>query len=96
VVGYAIDAEGADVFAAYADLEALQDGLRRRGASSGLSVAGWEHRWIVLTPCRIEDPVALRNGLRLLDALEELEDVRSVSSNLEADDELVEGLIDTA
>ena len=37
VVGYTLDGEGADVLAAYADLEALQDGLR----GLGLPVAGW-------------------------------------------------------
>jgi transcriptional/translational regulatory protein YebC/TACO1 len=85
VVGYNLDGEGADVLAAYADLEALQDGLR----GFGLPVAGWEHRWIAPLPCRLDSEDTLRPCLRMLDALEELDDVRSVTSNLEADEDLL-------
>ena len=85
VVGYTLDGEGADVLAAYADLEALQDGLR----GLDLPVAGWEHRWIAPLPCRLDSEDTLRPCLRMLDALEELDDVRSVTSNLEADEDLL-------
>lgn len=85
VVGYNLDGEGADVLAAYADLEALQDGLR----GLGLPVAGWEHRWIAPLPCRLDSEDTLHPCLRMLDALEELDDVRSVTSNLEADEDLL-------
>jgi YebC/PmpR family DNA-binding regulatory protein len=85
VVGYNLDGEGADVLAAYADLEALQDGLR----GLGLPVAGWEHRWIAPLPCRLDSEDTLLPCLRMLDALEELDDVRSVTSNLEADEDLL-------
>jgi len=87
-LSYSLDAAGAEVIAAYADLEPLQDGLRRQG----LGVSEWEHRWIASTSCRLEDPELLRGCLRLLDALEELDDVRSVTANLEADEALMEGL----
>ncbi|MFZ9752031.1 MAG: YebC/PmpR family DNA-binding transcriptional regulator [Cyanobium sp.] len=89
VLSYSLDPEGADVLAAFADLEALQDGLRRLG----LPVAGWEHRWIAPLPCRLESEDTLRSCLRMLDALEELDDVRSVTSNLEADDALLEAVM---
>jgi YebC/PmpR family DNA-binding regulatory protein len=89
VLTYSLDPEGADVLAAFADLEALQDGLRRLG----LPVAGWEHRWIAPLPCRLESEETLRSCLRMLDALEELDDVRSVTSNLEADDALLEAMM---
>jgi YebC/PmpR family DNA-binding regulatory protein len=89
VLTYSLDPEGADVLAAFADLEALQDGLRRLG----LPVAGWEHRWIAPLPCRLESEETLRSCLRMLDALEELDDVRSVTSNLEADDALLEAVM---
>jgi YebC/PmpR family DNA-binding regulatory protein len=89
VLSYSLDPEGAEVLAAFADLEALQDGLRRLG----LPVAGWEHRWIASVPCRLESEDSLRCCLRMLDALEELDDVRSVTSNLEADDALLEAVM---
>lgn len=71
---------------AYTDLEALQDGLR----GAGLPVSSWEHRWIAGVPCRLDDADLLRACLRMLDALEELDDVRSVTTNLEAEDALLE------
>ena len=89
VVGYSLDGEGADVLGAFADLEAMQDGLR----GLGLPVAGWEHRWIASVPCRLDSEEDLRACLRMLDALEDLDDVRSVTSNLEADDALLEAVM---
>ena len=87
-LGYELDPEGAEVIGPFAQLEALQDQLRRRG----LPVATWEHRWIAHTPCRLEDGPTLAQCLKLLDALEELDDVRSVTANLEADDALMEAI----
>jgi transcriptional/translational regulatory protein YebC/TACO1 len=74
-----------EVVGTFADLEALQDGLRRQG----WVVVGWEHRWIPQTACPISDAETLRACLRMLDALEDLEDGRSVTSNLEADEGLL-------
>ena len=89
VVGYSLDGEGADVLGAFADLEAMHDGLR----GLGLPVAGWEHRLIASVPCRLDSEDTLRACLRMLDALEDLDDVRSVTSNLEADDALLEAVM---
>ena len=80
---------GAEVVGAYSDLEALQDGLR----DLGLPVSEWEHRWIASTGCRLEDPELLRSCLRMLDVLEDLDDVRSVTANLEADEELFDAVM---
>jgi len=88
ILGYELDEEGADVFGAFEQLEALQDGLRRLG----LPVSSWEHRWIAQTPCPLNDPASLGSCLKLLDALDELDDVRSVTSNLEADEETLKSL----
>ncbi len=89
VLGYLIESDGAEVSCRYADLEALQDGLRRQG----WPVADWEHRWVSATPCRLENEELLRACLRMLDALEDLDDVRSVTSNLEADETLMEAVM---
>lgn len=89
VLSYSLDGEGADVIGRFEDLEALQGGLRRLG----LPVRGWEHRWLANTPCRMEDPELLKAVLRMLDAFEELEDVRSVTANLEAEEGLLEAAV---
>jgi YebC/PmpR family DNA-binding regulatory protein len=88
-LGWSLEPEGAEVFGAFEDLEALQAGLRERG----LPVLSWEHRWIPRTACCLEDPESLGACLRMLDAIEELDDVRSVTANLEAKDSLMEGLV---
>jgi YebC/PmpR family DNA-binding regulatory protein len=88
-LGYELDDQGAEVFGAFEVLEALQDGLRRQG----FPVTGWEHRWIPQTACPLGDPDTLRGCLRMLDALEDLEDVRSVTSNLEADEDLMTSVL---
>ena len=88
-LGYEFDGPAAEVFGAFEMLEALQDGLRRQG----FPVTGWEHRWIPQTACPLSDPDTLRGCLRMLDALEDLEDVRSVTSNLEADEDLMANVL---
>jgi len=88
VLRYELGEGSAEVFAPFAQLEALQDRLRR----AGLPVLEWEHRWIAETSCRLEDGEQLNRCLKLLDALEELDDVRSVTANLEAEDALLDSL----
>jgi YebC/PmpR family DNA-binding regulatory protein len=85
VISYSLEEEGADVIGRFEDLEALQGGLQ----ALGWPVGSWEHRWIPNTTSRVEDGEVLRALLRMLDALEDLEDVRSVTSNLEAEDALM-------
>ncbi|MBM5797165.1 MAG: YebC/PmpR family DNA-binding transcriptional regulator [Cyanobacteria bacterium K_Offshore_0m_m2_072] len=75
----------AEVMAAFADLQALQEGLQQQG----LPMIGWEHRWIPQSGCPLSEPESLQQCLKLLDALEGLDDVRSVASNLEADETLM-------
>ncbi len=87
--GDAGQCSGAELVTAFADLEALQDQLRSRG----WPVASWEHRWIAQTSCQVNDPQLLGSCLKLLDALEELDDVRSVTTNLEADEALMETVL---
>ncbi|MFM8524875.1 MAG: YebC/PmpR family DNA-binding transcriptional regulator [Cyanobacteriota bacterium] len=84
--GYELTAQGVEVFGAYAALEPLQDALRRLG----WPVTGWEHRWVALTACPLHQEDTLKACLRMLEALDDLDDVRSVTSNLEADEALLE------
>jgi YebC/PmpR family DNA-binding regulatory protein len=88
-LGWTLEPEGAEVSGAFEDLEALQAGLRHQG----LAVVGWEHRWVPQTACQLEDPELLRACLRMLDAIEELDDVRTVTANLEADEGLMEAAL---
>jgi transcriptional/translational regulatory protein YebC/TACO1 len=77
------------VIGAFEALEALQDGLR----GLGWTVTSWEHRWIAQTPCPVTDADTLRACLRMLDVLEDLDDVRSVTSNLEAEEALMDAAL---
>jgi YebC/PmpR family DNA-binding regulatory protein len=86
--GWSLEPEGVEVMGEFTALEALQDGLRRRG----LAVSGWEHRWIAQTPCRLDDETLLA-CLKMLDAIEELDDVRSVHSNLEAEETFMNAVL---
>ena len=94
VLSYDLDGDpgqrsSAELVTAYADLEALQDQLRARG----WTVASWEHRLIAQTNCQVHDSQVLGSCLKLLDALEELDDVRSVTTNLEAEEELLRAVL---
>ena len=82
--GYELTSAGVTVHGAFNRLEALQDGLRQHG----WTVTEWGHVWTPLTSLRIDDRETAQQCLKLLDALEALDDVRSVSANLELDPEL--------
>ena len=84
--GYELMGASADVFGSYAALEPLQDRLRQLG----WTVISWEHRWVALTGCPLQREETLRACLRMLEALDDLDDVRSVTSNLEADEDLLD------
>ena len=81
--------DGTEVIGGYEDLDALQAGRR----DQGLPVVSWEHRWIAQIPCPLQDPDVLRACLRMLDALEELDDVRAVTANLEADEAQLQAVL---
>ena len=83
--GYELNDETtATIFGPFAGLEALQDGLRQQG----WDVKEWGHQWATTTNVSISDPATAQSCLSLLDALESLDDVRSVSANLELDTKL--------
>ncbi|MGB1621540.1 MAG: YebC/PmpR family DNA-binding transcriptional regulator, partial [Synechococcus sp.] len=82
--GYELSPTGATVHGDFTILEALQDGLRQQG----WTVTEWGHVWTPLTSVSVSDQATAEQCLKLLDALEALDDVRSVSANLELDPEL--------
>lgn len=69
-----------EITGSYGSLEALQEGLRQ----AGLPVLSWEYRWVPQASCQLESSGSLQACLDLLEALEELDDVRSVDCNLTA------------
>lgn len=79
------DQELADVFTDVANLEVLQTTLK----NNGYRVTQTELRWIPNNTLEVTDPDQARSLLRLMDALEDLEDVQSVTANFEMADELM-------
>ena len=78
--GYELSDDGtALVHGPYEALEALQNGLREQG----WCVQAWEHCWHPLTQVTLSEPETARQCLKLLEVLEELDDVSSISANLE-------------
>ena len=82
--GYDLFEQTAVVHGPFAALEALQGGL----SGQGWDVREWGHHWIALTTVSISDPDLARQALKLLDSLDELDDVRSVNANLDLPDDL--------
>ena len=82
--GYELTPAGATVHGDFTILEALQDGLRQKG----WAVTEWGHVWTALTSVKVDDQQTAQQCLKLLDVLDSLDDVRSVSANLEIAPEL--------
>ena len=82
--GYALQGQEALVHGPFAALESLQDGLRNQG----WDVREWGHHWAALTTVSIADADMAKQCLKLLDALDGLDDVRSVNANIELSNDL--------
>jgi len=80
-----VDDPGADLFTDPANLEALQDTLKE----NGYRIAETEIRWIPGSRVEVADLDQARSLLKLMDALEDLDDVQSVTANFEMADELL-------
>jgi YebC/PmpR family DNA-binding regulatory protein len=76
---------GAEVFAEVNHLEALVQTLK----DQGYTIAQAEPRWIPNNSVEVADLEQARSLLRLMDALEELDDVQSVTANFEMAEELL-------
>ncbi|HEY9629597.1 MAG TPA: YebC/PmpR family DNA-binding transcriptional regulator [Coleofasciculaceae cyanobacterium] len=79
------DAPAAEVLTDANSLESLAQALKERG----YSVAQAELRWIPNNSVEVTDPDQARSLLRLMDALEELDDVQSATANFEMSEDLM-------
>ncbi|MEO0408993.1 MAG: YebC/PmpR family DNA-binding transcriptional regulator [Cyanobacteria bacterium P01_A01_bin.135] len=79
------DTAGAEVFTAVSDLEALVTALR----SADFTVDQAELRWVYDNTMQIDDPDQAKALIRLLDALEDLDDVQDVTANFEISDQVL-------
>ncbi|MBE9128409.1 MULTISPECIES: YebC/PmpR family DNA-binding transcriptional regulator [unclassified Coleofasciculus] len=79
------DGEVAEVFTEVSNLETLNQTLQDKD----LPVSEAELRWIPGNTLEVTDPDIARSLLKLMDALDELDDVQNVTANFEMADELV-------
>ncbi len=75
----------AEVTTGISQLETLSQGLKQHG----YSVQEAELRWLPTNSLEITDPDQARRVLKLMDALEDLDDVQSVTANFEMSDRLL-------
>ena len=80
-----LEAAGAEVFTQPGSLEALSQTLQDKG----YRVHQTELRWIPQNSVEVTDPDQARSLLKLMDALEDLDDVQSVNANFDMADELM-------
>ena len=79
------DRDGFDVFCDPSDLETLNDVL----GDTGYSIEQVENRWIPSNTIDVTDPDHARSLLKMMDALEDLDDVQSVTANFDMADDLM-------
>jgi transcriptional/translational regulatory protein YebC/TACO1 len=79
------DAQGAEVFTEVSNLETLNKTLKDKG----LLVREAELRWIAKNTVEVTEPDLARSLLKLMDALEDLDDVQNVTANFEMTEELM-------
>jgi YebC/PmpR family DNA-binding regulatory protein len=76
---------GAEVFTDPAQLEALSQLLKDKG----YTITQADLRWLPNNSVEVTDPDQARALLRMMDALEDLDDVQSVTANFEMSDDLM-------
>ncbi len=79
------DSPGAEVFTDVVNLELLHRALK----ASQLPVAAAELRWIPSTTVEVTDPGQARSLVKLIEALEALDDVQAVTTNFDMAEELL-------
>lgn len=70
---------GAEVYCAPAELETLNTVL----AAGGYQIAQTENRWIPSNTVEVNDPEQARSLFKMMDALEDLDDIQTVTANFE-------------
>ncbi len=80
------DQQGAEVFTTVGNLEQLSMTLRDRGFA--VSEAEW--RWVPQNTVLVADPEQSKQLLKLIEVLEGLDDVQSVTANFDLADELLD------
>ena len=79
------ETEGAEIFTDISNLETLSQTFKNQG----YSVSQSELRWIPDNTIQVSDPDQARSLLKLMDALEDLDDVQTVTANFDMADDLV-------
>ena len=79
------DFQGAEVFTETTNLENLSQALRE----TGFNLTEVEFRWISNNTVEVTDPDQARSLLKLMDALDDLDDVQNVTANFDMANELV-------
>ena len=79
------ETEGAEVFCAVADLETLNQTLK----SQKYDIRETDLRWIASNSIEVSDADQAKSLLKLMDVLEDLDDVQSVTSNFDMADDLL-------
>ena len=79
------DEAEAEVFTDTANLETLERTLKEKG----FAVKASELRWIPSNTVEVTDPMQARSLLKLMDALEDLDDVQTVTANFEMAEDLM-------
>ncbi|MGD1902504.1 MAG: YebC/PmpR family DNA-binding transcriptional regulator [Geitlerinemataceae cyanobacterium] len=82
------DEPSTEVFGAFEDLEAMSKGLE----AEGFTVAQAEPRWIPSNYLEVTELELAQTTLKLIEVLEDLDDVQSVTANFEFPDDLIEQL----
>jgi transcriptional/translational regulatory protein YebC/TACO1 len=85
VIALEEDTPRAEVFCQPVDLEALDAALK----AQGYQVEQVELRWVPSNTVLVEDGDQARLLLKLIDALEDLEDVQSVTTNVDLAEDLL-------
>jgi transcriptional/translational regulatory protein YebC/TACO1 len=79
------DGKAAEVFTEVENLEALSQTLRNKH----YAITQVELRWIPQNTLEVSDPEQARSLLKLMNALEDLDDVQSATANFEMADDLI-------